>query len=69
MDRELDVAAGQRLFRDGVPLLAGFNLRPLHGIRLQELREPGGGTPSALVIVVLQLSAAEIADDWVVPAG
>ena len=69
MDRELDVAAGQRLFRDGMSLLACFDLGSLHGVCLKKLRKPGGGAPSALVVVVFQLSAAEIADDWVVPAG
>lgn len=68
MDRELDVAADQRLFRDGVSFPAGFDLGSLHGVRLKELREPGGVSPPAFVVIVLQLSAAEIADDWVVPA-
>lgn len=68
MDRELDVAAGQRLFRDGVSLPAGFDFGSLHGVCLEELRKPGGGAPPPLVVVVLQLSAAQIADDGVVPA-
>jgi hypothetical protein len=69
MDRELDVAAGQHLFADGMPFLAGFDLGTLHSVRLEELLKFFGRTPFATKVVVLQLSAAEIADDRVVPAG
>lgn len=58
MDRELDVAAGQRLFRDAMPLLAGFDLRSLHGVCLEELIEFGLLAPAAIEVVELQLAAA-----------
>lgn len=69
MDRELDLAAGQRLFRDRVPFLARFDLGSLHGVRLEELIEFGLLAPAAVVIVVLQLASAEIAHDWITPTG
>ena len=68
MNRELDVAAGQRLFGDGVSLFTGFDLCSLHGVRLEKLIEFGLLAPTAVVIVELQLAAAEMADDWVSPA-
>lgn len=65
---EFDRAVTQWLLGNGVPLLTGFQLGLLDGVRLKEGIKPGGFAPSAAVVIVFQLTSIELADDGVVPA-
>jgi superfamily II DNA or RNA helicase len=65
LNGQLDGAVGKPLFCNSVPAFATFNLRPLDGIRLKEPIELLAFTPAAVVVVEVDLSGAQVADDWV----
>src|SRR5439155_18669315 len=66
-DLEPDAAVLERLLGDGVPLLAGLQSCPLHGVDLQEAVEEFRVAPAALVVVEPDLAGRRVDDRRVEP--